>query len=79
MLSPPILCQNPWPIRHRRLVTHMLTMAALEVGHPITILVHMISDNGLMHAHTSRVFSLSIFEGYVTLARMLTRTQEHAS
>lgn len=47
------LCQDPGPIRHRRLVTHMLAMAALEVGHPITILVHMISDNRLMHAQTS--------------------------
>ena len=28
MLSPAFLCQDPEPIRHRRLVTHMLTMAA---------------------------------------------------
>ena len=36
MLSPAFLCQDPRPIRHRRLVAHMLTMATLEIGHPIT-------------------------------------------
>jgi len=29
MLFPAILCQNPWPIRHRWLVPHVLTVAAL--------------------------------------------------
>jgi hypothetical protein len=29
MLSPAFFCQNPEPIRHRWLVTHVLTMAAL--------------------------------------------------
>ena len=36
MLSPAFLYQDPGPIRHRGLVTHMLTMAALKIGHPIT-------------------------------------------
>jgi hypothetical protein len=35
MLAPAFLSQDPGAIRHRRLVAHMLTMAALEVGHPI--------------------------------------------
>ena len=39
MLSPAFLCQDPKPIRHRGLVAHMLTMAALKIGHPITILI----------------------------------------
>jgi hypothetical protein len=29
MLSPAFLCQDPEPIRHRWLVPHVLTMAAL--------------------------------------------------
>jgi hypothetical protein len=29
MLSPAFLCYDPGPIRHRWLVTHVLTMAAL--------------------------------------------------
>ena len=29
MLPPAFLCQDPEPIRHRWLVTHVLTMAAL--------------------------------------------------
>ena len=29
MLSPAFLCQDPGPIRHRWLVTYMLTMATL--------------------------------------------------
>jgi hypothetical protein len=39
MLSPAFLCQDPGPIRHRRLVTHMLTMSTLKIGHPITIFI----------------------------------------
>ena len=50
MLSPAILCQDPGPIRHRGLVAHVLSMATLEIGHPITIFISMISNNGLMHA-----------------------------
>ena len=29
MLSPAFLHQDPWPIRHRWLVTHVLTVTAL--------------------------------------------------
>ena len=31
-------------------MAHMLTMAALEIGHPIAILVKMIADYGLLHS-----------------------------
>jgi hypothetical protein len=60
MLPPAFLCQNPEPIRHRWLVTHVLTMATLKVGHPIAMLIQMKSDNGLMHARTSVTSSSSI-------------------
>ncbi len=49
MRLPAFLCQDPWPIRHRRLVTHMLTMAALEIGHPIALFGLVKTDNGPMH------------------------------
>ena len=78
MLSPTFLFQNPGPIRHRRLVTHMLTMATLKIGHPITIFIQMISNNGLMHPRTSPIFSLWTFSQYARLARMLTRTEEQS-
>jgi hypothetical protein len=39
MLLPAFLCQDPGPIRHRRLVTHVLTMATLKIGHPIAIFI----------------------------------------
>ena len=52
MLSPAFLCQDPRPIRHRGLVTHVLTMAALKISHPIAIFIEVISNNGLMHPRT---------------------------
>ena len=78
MLSPAFLCQDPKPIRHRGLVAHMLTMAALKIGHPITIFIEMISNNGLMHPRTSLRSLLWTFSRYARLARMLTRTEEYA-
>lgn len=53
MLFPTFFCQDPGAIRHRRLVPHMLTMATLEVGHPIAEFVQMKSDNGLLHPQAS--------------------------
>jgi hypothetical protein len=50
MLAPAFLCQNPGTICHRWLVPHMLTMAALKIGHPVAIFVQMIADNRLLHA-----------------------------
>ena len=52
MVSPAFLCQDPGPIRHRRLVAHMLTMAALEIGHPIALLVLVKPHNGPIHFET---------------------------
>ena len=78
MLPPAFLCQDPGPIRHRRLVTHMLTMATLKIGHPITIFVQVIPNNGLMHPRTSLRSLLWTFPRYARLARMLTRTEEYA-
>jgi hypothetical protein len=49
MLSPAFFCQNPGSIRHRWLVAHMLTMAALQIGYPIAMLIQMKTDNGLLH------------------------------
>jgi hypothetical protein len=31
-------------------MAHMLTMAALQIGHPIADFVHVISHNGLLHS-----------------------------
>ena len=49
MLSPAFFCQNPGPIRHRWLVTHVLTMAALEIGHPISACVLVKPHHGPIH------------------------------
>jgi len=53
MLSPAILCQDPGPIRHRWLVAHVLTMAALQISHPITIFILMKTNNRLLHGATT--------------------------
>lgn len=53
MLLPPFLCQNPWPIRHRWLMAHMLAMAAFQICHPVTKFIYMIANNGLLHAQSS--------------------------
>jgi hypothetical protein len=58
MLFPTFFFQNPGPIRHRRLVTHMLTMAALQICDPVTLFVQMKPNNGLMHTQASLTSSL---------------------
>ena len=81
MLSPAFLCQDPRPIRHRRLVAHMLTMATLEIGHPIANFVHVISNNGLLHStdlpHAPVIDSIDVCYTRAR-GRMLTQTEEHA-
>jgi hypothetical protein len=52
MLVPALCCQNPGPIRHRWLMAHMLTMATLQISHPIAKFIHMIANNGLLHGAT---------------------------
>jgi hypothetical protein len=49
MLRPTFFCQNPGPVGHRWLMPHMLTMTAAQIGHPIAKLIHVISDNWLLH------------------------------
>jgi hypothetical protein len=49
MLSPAFFCQNPGSIRHRWLVTDMLTMAALQIGYPIAKLILMKTNYWLLH------------------------------
>jgi hypothetical protein len=53
MLFPPFLCQDPGPICHRWLMAHMLTMATVQISHPIAIFIQMITNNGLLHVQTS--------------------------
>lgn len=49
MRSPSLFRQYPGPARHRRLMAHMLPMAAGQVGHPILIFVEMIPHDRLIH------------------------------
>jgi hypothetical protein len=42
----PFRSENPRPHLPRRVVPHMLPMAALKVGYPVTYLVQVVSDNG---------------------------------
>ena len=81
MLGTPFFRQNPGPIRHRRLMAYVLTMAALEIGHPIAILVKMIGDYGLLHStnlpHTPVIDSIDVCYTRAR-GRMLTQTKEQA-
>ena len=54
----------------------MLTMAALEIGHPIAKFVHVISNNGLLHS-TNLLHTLMIHSSDLcyTRGRMLTQTE----
>jgi hypothetical protein len=50
MGSASFLGQHPRTARHRRLMTHMLPMAAGEIGYPILVFVQMIGHDRLIHA-----------------------------
>lgn len=81
MLVSSFLCQDPGPIRHRWLVAHMLTVAAMQIGHPVAELIHMIADYGLLHStdlpHTPVIDSIDVC--YTRAGgRMLTQTEEQA-
>ena len=41
--------QHPRPVGHGWLMTHVLSMAAREIGHPIAMLILMIGDDRLVH------------------------------
>jgi len=59
----------------------MLTMAALEIGHPIAILIQVIADNGLLHSvNLSHCFVIDSLRVCYTRAsqRMLAQTEEQA-
>jgi len=43
--------EHPGAGEKRRLMAHMLSMAAGQVSHPITVLVHMKSDDRLIHTY----------------------------
>jgi hypothetical protein len=81
MLVTPFCCQDPRSIRHWWLVAHMLTMAALEIGHPIAKFVKMIADYGLLHStnlpHTPVIDSTDLCYTRAR-GRMLTQTKEQA-
>ena len=48
---PSFFRQHPRTTRHRRLMAHVLTMPAAEVGHPMPFFILVISDYRLLH-HT---------------------------
>jgi hypothetical protein len=56
VLHAPFCCQHPGTIRERRLMTHMLPMAASQVSHPIAMLILMKTNNRLLHNCTSLVY-----------------------
>jgi hypothetical protein len=56
-------------------MAHVLSMAASQIRHPIAKLIQMKTDNRLLHSQVSLEPSFMIPERYVTLARMLTRTE----
>lgn len=55
MLVSPLGDHDPRPIHKRRLMPHMLPMAAGQIGHPIPMFVEMVSDNGLVHEILQRL------------------------
>lgn len=45
--------EHPRAIREWRLMSHMLSMTTDEIGYPITLVILMISDDGLLHILTT--------------------------
>ena len=52
-LFPPFLGEDPRSGRHRRLMTHMLTVAAFEIRHPMILFIQVIADNSTNHDQSS--------------------------
>jgi len=46
----PFFSENPGPIRQWWLMSHMLSMPALQIRHPIAVLVLMKADDALVHS-----------------------------
>jgi len=49
MLSAARFGQHPRPVGHRRLVTHVLPVAAGQIRHPIAMFVLVVSRDRLVH------------------------------
>jgi hypothetical protein len=49
MLPATFICQHPRSTRHRRLMSHMLPMAAGKIRHPVAVFILMIAYNWLIH------------------------------
>lgn len=49
MLFPAGFGQDPRPVRHRRLMPDVLSVAACQISNPIPILILVISNNWLVH------------------------------
>jgi hypothetical protein len=51
-------CQYPWSTCEWRLMPHMLSMAAGQVGHPIAVFILMKTNNRLLHQRTSLAYAI---------------------
>jgi hypothetical protein len=49
MLFPAGFGQDPRPVRHRRLMPDVLSVAACQISNPVPILILVISNNWLVH------------------------------
>lgn len=49
VLIPSSLADHPWAIEKRRVMAHVLPMAAGQLRHPISLFVLVISDDRLLH------------------------------
>jgi hypothetical protein len=51
--GPPRFGDHPWPLYPRRIVAHVLEMAARQLRDPMVLFVQMKSGDGLLHDYTS--------------------------
>ena len=49
MAAPSLLGQHPRSRRHRRLMAHMLSVAAFKIRHPMTFLILVKADDSTNH------------------------------
>ncbi len=61
MPAPPYFGHHPRPTHERRLMTHVLSMSACEVGDPVPVFVLMKSNNRLMHHRPMTSLSRGVF------------------
>lgn len=61
MLAAALAGNDPRPIHKRWLMSHMLAMAAGQIGHPVSLFILMIADNGLVHdVLERRLFAINL-------------------